>query len=203
MAELDELMAVADTRPVVNQVQFSPFEFRHRLLDACEQRRVSLEAYSPLGTGRHLSNERVSAIAERVGRTPAQVLLRWCVERDLVVLPKSTRRERIEENAQIFDFTLSADDIASLDALDETGGTDRARESKWWTPRPAPDAAVPAVARHVSGDAGTPLTGNVVRGNGILRNEPDLFWDGRASRRRRGRPQPAASTRRLRADPTG
>ena len=71
-------------------------------------------------------------IAERVGRTPAQVLLRWCVQRDLVVIPKSTHRERIEENAQIFDFALSDEDMAALDALDETSGTERALESTWW-----------------------------------------------------------------------
>jgi diketogulonate reductase-like aldo/keto reductase len=132
VAELDELLAMAATRPVVNQVQFSPFEFRRALLTACEERDVALEAYSPLGTGRHLSDERVAEVAVRLGRTPAQVLLRWCVQRDLIVLPKSTHRERIEENSRIFDFTLSDEDMAALDALDETGGTDRARESRWW-----------------------------------------------------------------------
>ena len=59
------------------------------------------------------------------------MLLRWCVQHDLVVLPKSTHRDRIAENAQIFDFTLSADDMAELDALDRTGGPTR-REDKWW-----------------------------------------------------------------------
>jgi diketogulonate reductase-like aldo/keto reductase len=132
LAEIDELLAVADVPPVVNQVQFSPFEYRRGLLDGCEERGVAIEAYSPLGTGRHLGDERVSAIADRLGRTPAQVLIRWCLQRDLVVLPKSTHRERIEENAAIFDFTLSDEDMAALDALDGTGGTEAARESKWW-----------------------------------------------------------------------
>jgi 2,5-diketo-D-gluconate reductase A len=132
VSELDEVMSVAQTPPVVNQVQFSPFKYRRKLLEACEELGVALEAYSPLGTGRHLSDKRVQRIAERVGRTPAQVLLRWCVERNLVVIPKSTHRERIEENAQIFDFTLSDEDMAELDALDETGGTDQALERKWW-----------------------------------------------------------------------
>ena len=131
-SELDELMSVAESPPVVNQVQFSPFEFRRKLLAACEERGVALEAYSPLGTGRHLSDRRVQEIAERAGRTPAQVLLRWCVQRDLVVIPKSTHRERIEENGQILDFTLSDEDMAALDALDETGGTERALERRWW-----------------------------------------------------------------------
>jgi diketogulonate reductase-like aldo/keto reductase len=126
------VIAAADVRPVVNQVQFSPFEYRRRLLEACEKRDIVLEAYSPLGTGRHLGDPRVAELAERLGRTPAQVLIRWCLQRDLVVLPKSTHRERIEENAQVFDFTLSGEDMAALDALDTTGGTDRARESTWW-----------------------------------------------------------------------
>jgi diketogulonate reductase-like aldo/keto reductase len=133
LAELEQVMGVASTPPVVNQVQFSPFEYRRALLAACEERSVAVEAYSPLGTGRHLGDRTVAAIAERLGRSPAQVLLRWCLQRDTVVLPKSTHRERIEENAQIFDFTLSDDDVATLDALDRTGGTDRAREQKWWS----------------------------------------------------------------------
>jgi diketogulonate reductase-like aldo/keto reductase len=132
IGELDELLAVADTPPVVNQVQFSPFEYRRALLEGCEQRGVVIEAYSPLGRGRHLGDDRLRQIADRLGRTTAQVLVRWCLQRDLVVLPKSTHRERIEQNAQVFDFALSDGDMAALDALDTTGSTDRARERKWW-----------------------------------------------------------------------
>jgi 2,5-diketo-D-gluconate reductase A len=132
VAELDELLAIANSRPAVNQVQFSPFKYRRKLLEACDERGVSIEAYSPLGTGRHISHQRVGEIAERVGRTPAQVLLRWCAQRTLVTIPKSTHRERIEENAQIFDFALFDEDMAALDALDETSGTDRALERPWW-----------------------------------------------------------------------
>ena len=131
-AELDELLAIADSPPVVNQVQFSPFKHRRALVEACDERGVAIEAYSPLGTGRHLSDEHVGQIAARVGRTPAQVLLRWCVQRELIVIPKSTHRERIEENAQLFDFVLSDEDMTALDALDGTGGTDRALEEPWW-----------------------------------------------------------------------
>ena len=132
VGELDELLSVARTPPVVNQVQFSPFVNRRKLLEACERHDVALEAYSPLGTGRHVSDQRVREIAERAGRTPAQVLLRWCVQRDLVVITKSTHRERIEENAKVFEFELSDEDMAALDALDETGGTERALERPWW-----------------------------------------------------------------------
>ncbi len=130
--QLEQVWAVATSPPVVNQVQFSPFEYRRRLLEACEAREVALEAYSPLGTGRHLSDPTVAEIAGRTGRTPAQVLLRWCLQRDTVLIPKSTHRERIEQNAQIFDFELSDQDMATLDALDRTGGTDQALERKWW-----------------------------------------------------------------------
>jgi len=132
VAELDELLAVADVQPVVNQVQFSPFEYRRSLLEACEGRDIVIEAYSPLGTGRHLGDRTVAQIAERLERTPAQVLIRWAVQHDLVVLPKSTHRERIEQNAQVFDFTLTDEDMAALDGLDTTGGTDRALERNWW-----------------------------------------------------------------------
>jgi diketogulonate reductase-like aldo/keto reductase len=130
--DLDHVIAAATAPPVVDQVQFSPFEYRRKLLHAAESRGVAVEAYSPLGTGRHLESETVKRLASRIGRTPAQVLLRWCLQHNLIVIPKSTHRKRIEENARVFDFTLSDRDMAELDALDETGGTDRALEEKWW-----------------------------------------------------------------------
>jgi diketogulonate reductase-like aldo/keto reductase len=130
--DLRELLATATVPPVADQVQFSPYEYRKALLDVCGENQIALEAYSPLGTGRHLASDTVARIAQRHGRTPAQVLLRWCIERDIPVIPKSTHRERIAENAGIFDFALSAEDLAELDALDRTGGTDRALERKWW-----------------------------------------------------------------------
>jgi len=130
--ELEELAGISDGPPAVNQIQLSPFAFRRGLLEACEARGIVVEAYSPLGTGRHLGDARVGEIAERLGRTPAQVLVRWSVQRDIVVLPKSTHRERIVENAQVFDFALTDAEMAALDALDHTGWTAAARESKWW-----------------------------------------------------------------------
>ncbi len=131
--DLDAVFGVAERPPVVNQVQFSPFAYRRGLHEACEQRAVALESYSTLGTGAHLDDPRIGEIAERHGRTPAQVLLRWCVQREIVVIPKSTKRERLEENMHLFDFRLTDEDMAALDALDQTGGTDRARERRWWS----------------------------------------------------------------------
>lgn len=130
--ELDAVLAEADVRPVVDQVQFSPFKYRRELREACERHGIVVEAYSPLTRGANLDDRRLREIADRNGRTPAQVLLRWGVQREVPVIPKSKRRERIEENAAVFDFTLSDDDMAALDRLDETAGTGRALERKWW-----------------------------------------------------------------------
>jgi diketogulonate reductase-like aldo/keto reductase len=131
-AELEQVVARAAVRPVVNQIELNPFAYRRALVEEGRRRRVVSEAYSPLGTGRHLRSSVVKRIASRVDRTPAQVLLRWCVQRDLVVIPKSTHRDRIAENARIFDFALTTDDVAELDGLDRTGGSGEALEQKWW-----------------------------------------------------------------------
>jgi diketogulonate reductase-like aldo/keto reductase len=124
LGELDEVIAIANIPPAVDQVRFSPFDYSRNLLRGTARRRVVVEAYSPLGTGRYLSNRTVRRTAANVGRTPAQVLLRWGLQRNVVVLPKSAHRERIEENARVFDFTLSDEDMATLDALDRTAGDD-------------------------------------------------------------------------------
>jgi diketogulonate reductase-like aldo/keto reductase len=131
-AELDEVIAIASTPPVVNQFQLSAFESRRGLREECARRDLAVVGYSSLGTGRHLADPVVAQVAQRTGRTPAQVLLRWCLQRDACVIPKSTHRERIEENGRLFDFELSDADLTALDGLDRTGGTDRAREQKWW-----------------------------------------------------------------------
>jgi 2,5-diketo-D-gluconate reductase A len=130
--ELDLLVADASDAPVVDQVQFNPTAFRRTLLDGCAERGVALEAYSPLGTGAVLGDPVVAGIADRLGRSPAQVLLRWSVQRGIPVVTKSTHRDRIAENARVFDFELSAPDMEDLDALDRSGATSEALERKWW-----------------------------------------------------------------------
>jgi diketogulonate reductase-like aldo/keto reductase len=132
VAELAAVMARATVAPVVNQVQFSPYEYRRALLEACRESGVALEAYSPLGHGSHLSSETAARIGRRLGRTPAQVLLRWCIQRGVPLIAKSAHRERLAENTQVFEFTLADQDLAELDRLDQTGGTDIALEHAWW-----------------------------------------------------------------------
>jgi 2,5-diketo-D-gluconate reductase A len=133
--DASELRAVnekAEIAPVVDQVQLSPFSSRAKLLAAGARLGMRFEAYSPLGTGRHLTDRTVGEIAAEVDRSPAQVLLRWCIQRGLIVITKSTHKERIAENAAIFDFELSKADMVGLHALDRTDGTESAQERKWW-----------------------------------------------------------------------
>ena len=124
---LEQTVTGARRKPAVNQVLFTPFHFRSELLETCARLGVVLECYSPLEQGRALDDPTVGAVARRVDRTPAQVLLRWGIQKNAVVIPKSSRRDRIVENAQIFDFELGDDDMRTLDALDRTGGTGRGR----------------------------------------------------------------------------
>ncbi len=119
IAHLTGLLEASDTLPAVNQVEFHPFLFQRELLDFCRAKGVQLEAYSPLAKAARLQDPQIDRIARRHARTPAQVLLRWSLQHDLVVIPKSARRERIRENADVFDFELDAADMRELDALDE------------------------------------------------------------------------------------
>lgn len=133
--ELDAVIAGGTVRPAVNQVQFSPFQYRRALLDACRRNEVALEAYSPLTRGRELSHPVVAKVATECAGTPAQVLIGWALQHGLVVIPKSARRERIAENHDAREVRLSDEQMRTLDALDRTGGTAQAVERRWWTLR--------------------------------------------------------------------
>ena len=128
--ELESLCASTDEPPAVNQVEINPFRYRRALIDACARLGVTAAAWGPLTHGRDLGHPDVAEVAAASGRTPAQVLLRWGIQHGLVVVTKSESRERIAENARIFDFELSVVQMATLDALDTTGGTDRAVERR-------------------------------------------------------------------------
>jgi diketogulonate reductase-like aldo/keto reductase len=129
--QLDELLAQASVPPAVNQIEMSPFLYRTRkdTLRRCVETGIAVEAYSPLTKGLRLNDSTVSAIADEVGRTPAQVLIRWSVQKGFIVIPRSSSSARIAENAAVFDFALDDPQIARLDALDEglTTGWDPAR----------------------------------------------------------------------------
>jgi diketogulonate reductase-like aldo/keto reductase len=114
---LKELLGQAAVVPAVNQVEFSPFLYQRRLLEFCRKNRIQLEAYAPLTAGARLGDPRITAIAQKHGRTAAQVLLRWAVQHGVVAIPKSAHAERIAENGRIFDFELPPEDISELDGL--------------------------------------------------------------------------------------
>jgi diketogulonate reductase-like aldo/keto reductase len=116
---LNVLLRNASIVPVVNQVEFSPFLYQRGLLEFCRKKRIQLEAYAPLTAGRRLHDRRITAIAQKHGRTNAQVLLRWAIQHEVVVIPKSTHADKIAENARIFDFELSPEDVSILDNLNE------------------------------------------------------------------------------------
>lgn len=114
---LDALRRKGLPTPAVNQVHFSPLHYEPRVLEYCDEHGIVLEAYSPLERGRGLVDPTVREVADRVGRTSAQVMIRWAIQKNAVVIPKSTQEERIRANAQVFDFALDSDDMRLLDAL--------------------------------------------------------------------------------------
>jgi diketogulonate reductase-like aldo/keto reductase len=116
---LEELFTYAEVLPAVNQVEFSPFLHQKELLAFCRTHDILLEGYSPLTKGERLNHPVLAAIAAECGRSPAQVLIRWCLQHETVVIPKSQQRKHILANAQVFDFRLSGEQMAQLDTLDE------------------------------------------------------------------------------------
>ncbi|MDA8345457.1 MAG: aldo/keto reductase [Thermaerobacter sp.] len=115
---LEEVMADADVVPMVNQVEYHPFLAQHEVRSFCREHSIQIEAWAPLVRGK-LDHPVLIELARQHGKTPAQVVLRWDLQHGVVTIPKSVRPERIAENAGIFDFTLSADDMQRIDALNE------------------------------------------------------------------------------------
>jgi diketogulonate reductase-like aldo/keto reductase len=116
---LEELLEEHEVTPAVNQVEFHPFLYQKELLEYCQRKGIHVEAYSPLARGERFKHPRITALATKYSKTPAQLMMRWGLQHGLVVIPKSTREERIRENSQVFDFEISADDMRSLDSLNE------------------------------------------------------------------------------------
>ena len=116
IAQIDELVAATGRGPALNQIPWNPFLFDEREVAELESRHVVLEGYSPLKRS-DLGNPVLAEIAAAHGKTAAQIILRWHVEHGFVVLPRSQRRERIEENFAIFDFELTPEELGRLDAL--------------------------------------------------------------------------------------
>jgi diketogulonate reductase-like aldo/keto reductase len=114
---LEELLSYSSTIPAVNQVEFHPYLYLKDLMDFCQSHGIQLESYSPLTKGVKLDEPSLADIASKYSRTPAQILIRWVLQHGIVVIPKSSRKEKIEENAAVFDFTISPTDMKTLDSF--------------------------------------------------------------------------------------
>jgi methylglyoxal/glyoxal reductase len=117
--ELNELLEKSDIVPAVNQVEFHPFLYQEELLRFCKNNNIQLEAYSPLTRGKRLNHPKILELAKKYNKTPAQVLIRWSLQHNVIVIPKSIHEARIKENSQVFDFQLEPKDMKLLDSLNE------------------------------------------------------------------------------------
>jgi len=114
---LKELMNNSSTLPAVNQVEFHPYLYQKELHDFCRSQGIQLEAYSPLTHGKKLDDPKLVTIATKYGKSTAQLLIRWALQLGLVVIPKSSRPDRIRYNADVFDFEISQEDMGIIATL--------------------------------------------------------------------------------------
>jgi 2,5-diketo-D-gluconate reductase A len=117
-AHLDRIVSETGVVPVLNQVEVHPFFGNETVREACARHGVAVEAWAPIARGKVAENDTITGIADRLGRTPAQVALRWHIQRGDIVFPKTVTPERMRENFDIFDFELADDDMAAITALD-------------------------------------------------------------------------------------
>lgn len=115
---LEDLMADAEVVPMVNQMEFHPYLVQQELLDFCQKNTIQYEAWSPMMQGKIFGMEAFEALAKKYNKTIAQIVLRWDLQKGVVTIPKSTKKERIESNAAIFDFEITQEDMELLDAMD-------------------------------------------------------------------------------------
>jgi diketogulonate reductase-like aldo/keto reductase len=116
---LIELYEYADIIPTVNQVEFSPYLFLKDLLEHCNQKKIRMQAYTPLLRGLKLHDSKLVSIAEKYHKTTAQIKLRWCIQHGVCPIPKSVNPIRLKENFDLFDFQISEEDMQKLDAFHE------------------------------------------------------------------------------------
>lgn len=115
---LEDLLGAAEVVPAVDQLEFHPYLVQQSLQDYCKAKGIQYEAWSPLMQGEIFKLPEMKELAEKYGKTIAQVVLRWNLQKGVVTIPKSSKKERIIQNADLFDFELSAADVDRLDAMD-------------------------------------------------------------------------------------
>nr|CCC95075.1 putative prostaglandin f synthase [Trypanosoma congolense IL3000] len=115
---IEELLKHCKVVPMVNQIEMHPLLNQKKLRDYCKSKNIAVTAWSPLGQGHLIEDERLKAIGGRYGKTSAQVMLRWGIQSGVITIPKSSNEERIKANAEVFDFSLSDADMQSIDSMD-------------------------------------------------------------------------------------
>ncbi len=116
---LEDLLKSAEIVPMVNQMEFHPYLVQQDLIDYCNVHQIQYEAWSPMMQGRIFNLESIKKIGVKYGKSPAQVVLRWDLQKGVITIPKSAKKERIIDNASLFDFELSNEDMAYLDSLEK------------------------------------------------------------------------------------
>ncbi len=119
---LEALKKTAKIMPMINQVEYHPGINQDELIKYCKQENIILEAYCPLGNGQILENEILRKIARAKNKSTAQICLRWEIQKGFVVIPKTTKKERLIENSDIFDFELTNDEMKQIDEIPYCGG---------------------------------------------------------------------------------
>jgi len=119
VSHLEDLLSDSSTVPAINQVEFHPHLVQNDLLNFCRDKNIQMEAWSPIMQGNVVNVDEIKKLSEKYGKTPAQIVIRWDLDHHVITIPKSVHKDRIEENADIFDFELSKEDIAFLDSLDK------------------------------------------------------------------------------------
>jgi len=115
---LEDLMNDCEVHPMVNQMEFHPFVVQQDLIDFCNSKQIQYGAWSPFMQGKLFKLDICKELSEKYSKTPAQIILRWNLQKGVVTIPKSSKREHIRSNADIFDFKIEQEDIAQLDSLD-------------------------------------------------------------------------------------
>ena len=116
---LEDLLADCEIKPMVNQMEFHPYLVQQDLIDYCNNHQIAYEAWSPIMQGKIFEVDLINTLAEKYQKTPVQIVIRWDLQKGVITIPKSSKKERIIANADVFDFELAAEDVAALDALDK------------------------------------------------------------------------------------
>lgn len=120
---LKSLMETAEIIPSVNQIEFHPGQMQEEVVEFCKKNKILVEGWSPLGTGKMLTNPQLMEIAKRYNKSVAQLCIRWCLQNDVLPLPKSVTPQRIAENTEVFDFKITDADMKAIDSMPYIGGS--------------------------------------------------------------------------------